>query len=133
MIDEYYAKLVADPVWCAIWGVFGMFVGVGIGHWLTLGRDRRAEFNIAAEKFFPVIRHEITYTSPMSDDVSGEAAVFIRHLSKFGRWRFDRILGRYKSACIKAKKRDATGSSYYEDPSEIRAILGELLTFTNRR
>jgi len=132
LIDEYYSKLVADPVWFLIWTVFSSSVGFIAGHWLALSRDRRIEFNQASEIFFPIISQEHSNPSPHFD-ITSEAQVFRRHIPARQLARFDDIFSRYQSARKKWKIHDNTGSAYYEDDTEIRSILGELLAFTKRR
>jgi hypothetical protein len=40
-------------------GLLSVLVGIFIGHWLSIGRDKRVEFNKASEPIFEAPEHQL--------------------------------------------------------------------------
>lgn len=110
------------------------FLGVLLGHRTALWRDRRQEFNDAADPVRAWLVAEIAgpsaYRAPPG---LSEMDTFVQCLHWWQRRGFDRAWKRQEEERTKAESRDAVGQAHYADSTAIVAALKDCLPFTDRR
>jgi cbb3-type cytochrome oxidase subunit 3 len=116
------------------WPVLSFFLGLLLGHWLSLGRDRRKEFNDEAEKLFLPLESERKNPSAYAKHPNAEDfAIFRRHLRWWQVRKFDQAVDAYFESKKNCAARDSTGGVYYRDAERIIPTVERLLRFTRRR
>lgn len=111
------------------------FLGVGLGHWLSLGRDKRKEFNDAARPIRKFLLEATEYPSPFHTAPSrSEVDAFSIKLSKSQRRRFIALYNQYFAAIRAGVRQDPqTGDVTLPDISPPREVAEEMLVFTAER
>lgn len=118
----------------ATWPVLSFFLGLLLGHWLSLGRDRRREFNEEAEKLFPLLDSERKRPSAYAKHpTAAEFQIFRRHLHQWQLHKFDRAVDAYWESKKNCAAQNSLGEVYYRDAEKISAAAEHLLQFTKRR
>lgn len=126
------------PSFVGIVAIFFSTIGIFIGNWLAIGRDKRKEFNETADILAEIITKERGNLYPISNVIDFYA--FRRILGKRELIRFDKCVEKYEKtkndAVIDYSKADGPfcgGSPYYHDPIPIIATIDKLLKFTKRK
>lgn len=110
------------------------FLGLLLGHWLAIGRDKRKEFNDAN---FPI-------RSWLLEEKDGPACYskwpsvvefdrFMFLLPFWKRWLFKKHLDVYKELHQSNRIQDGFGSCSYSDDKEIKKVLNKLFGYTSNR
>lgn len=126
---SFILELFANPWAIALWSLVCGLVGGLIGHWLSLGRDRRKERNEAAQ----VVTATVMRTQRL-DPI--EADHFLQLLPRGERERFQRAVERYKKAIADNPRYDvATGRALITDEwrAELSASIADLLRCARQR
>lgn len=109
-------------------------LGLILGHWLAIGRDKRKEFN---EAVAPVrgwlLGAKDTPNPYLRLPSEQEFDRFIHYLWPWQRSAFRNHLSAYKSLHNSLQVRDAVGQVSYHDDKQIRRELNALFKFTGRR
>jgi hypothetical protein len=120
-----------------LFSIVTLLLGFLIGNHLAIGRDRRKEFNAAADVMDGILTKERDILNPSS---TIDFYAFRRVLNKSELSSFDKCLEKYeeakKDAVINYSKPDGIitgGSAYYQDPTPIMAEINKLLKFTKRK
>lgn len=85
-------------------GLIGVLVGAIIGHWLSIGRDRRTEFNAASGPIYKELESQRLLAKQGLFPAQGELLthdgliIFKQHLSKRKRNKFESDFYRYLEA-----------------------------------
>lgn len=70
------------------------FLGLGLGHWLAIGRDKRKEFNDKAvelnSKIYDYIEQENNYFLPSMKELT----LFTSYIPLYRRWLYKKLLKR---------------------------------------
>lgn len=111
------------------------FVGLLLGHWLAIGRDKRKEFNecsIPIREWLLRIKEAPTPFDPLPSAL--EIDRFAVRLCWWKRSAFYKHLEKYKQAHDAAIIQDPkTGALSYNDSSEIKRELKSLFSYTNEK
>lgn len=117
-----------------LFGLLTFFVGLGFGHWLALGRDKRQEFNETASPIREWLLGEIKSPSPMARSPSDiELDLFIQCLPFWKRRGFRSAYEEQKQERQKAITRDSVGGVLYAEDQRIVEALRNCLPYTNRK
>lgn len=117
-----------------MFGLLTFFVGLGLGHWLALGRDRRREFNDAALPVREWLLRQIKRPSPISNAPTPiELDRFIQCLQPWRRRGFCMSYKKQEREREKALTRDQVGSIVYNEETPIVLALRKCLSYTNRK
>ena len=120
-----------DPI---LLSLFTFFAGLLIGHRLTLGREKRKEFNEVAQRVRSVLLSECERPSPYSKFISrDDMDLFIQVLPPLKRRGFNRALERYYQAIREAQSRGVTGEVLYTNTDAIKEAAQDLVTYTKRK
>ena len=112
----------------------GFLIGLLLGHWLHLGRDKRQEFNKAATPISITLLNEAKDPSPMTAGLTDiEAKMFIELLYFWQRKRFYKTWNDYSQLKKNSIIRDSFGGASYENKSTIIEHIQNLLQYTKRR
>ena len=96
------------------------FVGTGFGHWLTLSRDKRKEFNDAVLPMRTWLLNEIQKPSPYENPPTKiEMDIFLSKLGVLKRFLFKRYYQKQNLEREKAKIKDSWGQVSYSDSLKI--------------
>ena len=113
------------------------FTGLILGNWLSVGRDKRKEFNVAADVLDKILTDERYSPRPNS---AIDFYPFRRVLSKGDLVRFDKCVEEYEKAKTDAPRfysQDCGGLAvvgcFYQDSTPIIAVIDKLLKFTKRK
>lgn len=109
-------------------------LGLLLGNWLAIGRDKRKEFNEAAAPIRGWLLRAKDDPNPYTAWPSAqELDRFVHYLWPWQKARFARRLARYRSLHASAQVQDAAGQMFYGDVSEIRRELNGLFKYTAAR
>lgn len=109
-------------------------LGLILGHWLAIGRDKRKEFNKALEPIRVWLLRAKDSPSPYTEWPSEEELDrFIHYLRPWQRASFQKHLGRYKELHHSQQVQDSYGQVSYRNDMEIRHELYNLFKYTRRR
>jgi hypothetical protein len=115
-------------------GLITFFLGLILGHRLSLGRDKRKEFNDAAAPIREWILYEIdlfdtsAYNNPEPDII--QLDIFVNCLHWWHRKRFRDVYEKQKNARNKIYQKDGM---FYRDNEAIVKYLHACLSYTNRK
>ena len=114
-----------DPI---IVGLFTFAAGLLLGHRLSLGREKRKEFNEAVQPIRKYILAEIdspsAYRKPPS---KAELDVVIHCMWWHQRYRFQKALNAFYEKKKEAEVRNELGEVLYGDATAIRLAAGKVL------
>ncbi|KAF0216564.1 MAG: hypothetical protein FD174_3658 [Geobacteraceae bacterium] len=121
MQDVVYG-IITHPTFFIPAGLFGYL----LGNWFTIGRDRRKEFNEAAEALF----RELT-----NESINPDFNTFRRRLSWYEKKRLNKCVTEYKEARSDKNKtnRDFFGKQTYRDLSLLTTTRDDLIKLTKRK
>ena len=106
-------------------------LGLILGHWLAVGRDKRKEFNEAAAPIRGWLLRAKESPDPYTRWPSEqEFDRFVQCLSPWQRKAFHRHLGSYKELHQSQQLQDSVGQVTYHSDTEIRRELNELFKYT---
>ncbi|MBF6022798.1 hypothetical protein [Lysobacter niastensis] len=110
-------------------------LGLILGHWLAIGRDKRKEFNDAVAPIRKWLLTEQDGPSPYNKRPSQhEIDLFMHYLWPWQRSAFRKHLGSYRQACEASMTQDGAGQVFYNSNSAvIRHELACLFKFVGRR
>lgn len=115
-------------------GLLTFFIGLGLGHWLALGRDKRREFNDAALPIREWLLSQIQRPSPMSRFPADiDIDLFIQCLPIWKRRGFSSAYEKQKQEREKAISRDSVGGVFYAENGAIIEALRICLPYTERK
>jgi hypothetical protein len=129
-ISQYHLAFIAGG-----FGITGGLIGAWLNHYFSGSRDRRKEFNEAAEVLSVKLIKERNNASPFDHSPTDvEFEIFSQHLPFWKRGSFNRCVEKYKKT--KTDNR-YTSSEYgdisYHDKNLIVSACSELLKFTKRK
>ncbi len=110
-------------------------LGLLLGNWLAIGRDKRKEFNDAVgpvRSWLLMQRDELSpyNKSPSRDEID----LFVHYLRPWQRSSFRLNLEKYRAACQAAMYQDDAGQAFYRtDVPELHQELARLLKYVDRR
>jgi len=139
-VDDLVINLVTHPAF----GVVTFFIGLWGGNHFALGRDRRKEFNDAAETMCEILNKEHKFPTPGSNL---DFSTFKRFLGKRELHCFNLAVKEYEKVkeeqkdklyspldfCIGDEGRFVNPAKLYQDSSAIKAAIDNLLKFTLRK
>lgn len=106
------------------WSAISFALGLLLGHWLSIDRERRKEFNSAVAPVREWLLREMHAPSPYSQPpTSAQLDEFQHYLSPLGRWRFQRVWAAQKRVRAQLEVRDDAGQVFYSDPSAVTAAV----------
>lgn len=110
------------------------FLGLLLGNWLAIGRDKRKEFNEAATPVRGWLLGVRDQPSPYDRCPSEqEMDRFVHYLFAWQRTRFLKHLKKYRELHHALQVQDSVGQVFYSSDSEIRDELNELFKYTRPR
>lgn len=116
-------------------GLLTFFLGLLLGNWLAIGRDKRKEFNEATTPIRGWLLHAKNEPNPFSSwPSSQELDRFGSHLWWWQRRAFNRHFKSYVEAHHEAIVQDPVyGSCSYGDTTKIKKQLEAMFAFTKWR
>ncbi len=110
-------------------------LGLLLGNWLAIGRDKRKEFNDAVAPIRSWLLMQRDELSPYNKSPSrNEIDLFVHCLKPWQRASFRRHLENYRAACQNAMYQDAAGQAFYRnDVPELHQELAFLLKYVDRK
>ncbi|WP_369929428.1 hypothetical protein [Xanthomonas sp. NCPPB 2632] len=109
-------------------------LGLVLGNWLAIGRDKRQEFNEAVSPIRRWLIEEMKRPTPYGPWPSDhEVDRFAHCLSAWHRARFLKHWASFKALHQSKQIQDGSGQVFYSDESEIRQALGRLFRVTTPR
>jgi len=118
----------------ALTGFLTFLLGLLLGNWLAIGRDKRKEFNDAAAPVRGWLLGAKDAPSPYDRRPSAqEIDLFIHYLRPWHRSRFMRLLDSHNALHQSMRVQDAAGQVSYSDDADIRHVLTQLLRYTRPR
>ena len=114
--------------------ILTFLLGLLLGNWLAIGRDKRKEFNEAAAPIRGWLIKEKDEPNPYTAWPSAqEFDRFAQYLRPWEKAGFMQRLARYRSLHAAAQIQDAVGQVFYSNDSEIRGELNKLFKYTAAR
>lgn len=127
----FFQDLNLDP---ALTGALGFFSGLLLGHRLTLGRDKRNEYNNLA---LPIRERLIAARTDNTPQPCLPSAQELDTLSFYlglrGKKRLQRALSEYRSAYEQQTRKDSFGQLIWNDPAPALAAIDSLLAAVRLR
>lgn len=120
--------------YAAVLSLLTFLMGLLLGNWLAVTRDRRKEFIEVAQRVRQNLLAERSKKSPYSSrmtevDVDLLDRMFYWRLT---RHRFRKAIARYQAA-HQDTEQDASGQVHYRNPNMIVAAIDDILRFTEPR
>jgi len=117
----------------AVVSIVTFFLGLLLGHWLALGRDKRKEFNEAAQPVRDWLLRQEDRPSVYAHGPSAlEMDTFTSCLKPRTRKRFDAAMATYRTESERSGS-NAFGEWLHEDPEAFRQAVRRLMPFAERR
>lgn len=118
----------------ALTSLLTFFLGLVLGHWLAIGRDKRKEFNDAVVPVRNWLLRAKDAPNPYAKWPSDEELDrFIHYLRSWQRAPFRKHLSRYRELHNTQQVQDSYGQASYRSTTEIRCELIKLFKYTGRR
>lgn len=118
----------------ALLSLLTFFLGLILGHWLAIGRDKRKEFNEAVIPVRAWLLREKEAPNPYSRLPSEEELdLFIHYLRPWQRIAFLKHLKSYKELHHSLLVQDSYGDVSYQSDTAIRQVLNKLFSYTGRK
>lgn len=109
-------------------------LGLLVGNRLAIDRDKRKEFNEAAQPIRAWLLNEVVHPSPyMHRPNVVQIDTFVSCLPFWKRRSFRKVYKRQDCARQDAVEKDSMGSIFYKDDSYIKECLNALLPYTEKR
>lgn len=109
------------------------FLGLLLGNWLAIGRDRRREFNEAVLPIRKWLLTDVDSPSPYTQWPSAiEIDTFTACLPAWKRSGFRKAIERHRAA-HENQSRNESGSVRYADVDAVKAALRECMRYTGRK
>ena len=114
--------------------IITFLVGLLVGNRLAIGRDKRKEFNEAAQPIRAWLLSEVERPSPYSPRPNVvQIDAFVSYLPFWKRSGFRKAYKRQDCARQDAMEQDSYGQVSYKDDNHIKEWLNALLRYTKRR
>lgn len=114
--------------------VLSFLLGLILGHWLAIGRDKRKEFNEAAAPIRGWLLGAKDSPNPyMQWPSEQELDRFSHYLWPWQRSAFNKRLATYRALHQATQVQDAAGQVSYGDDAGIRRELNALFKYTSPR
>ena len=131
MFEEFQLIIHGNP---EMFGFLTFFLGAGFGHWLTLSRDKRKEFNDAALPIRTWLLNEVNEPSPYQKmPTKIEIDTFVSTLGFIKKALFLKAYEKQGLERKNAQFRDGFGQALYKDNTKIIQSLESCLKYTNRK
>lgn len=109
-------------------------LGLVLGHWLALGRDKRKEFNEAALPIRDWLLFALTHKHPFAHHPTDlQLDTFANCLGPRQRREFEHLFEDWKRVCRENQQQDETGQIVFQARDDIGEATEKLLPFTERR
>jgi hypothetical protein len=132
-LDPILLDLLTNPTVLVLLNLVSFLIGLLIGNWLAINRDRRKERNDAAKAVRAILFEHRRVPSPYDRNPSAfDYDTLERLLPILKRRAFCKAIDRYDES-RKAQKRDAVGQAFYVDDASVRASLEKLIRCTEWR
>ena len=118
------------------WSVLSFFLGLILGHWLNLGRDKRKEFNESAAPLREWVLRLLDWPSLGLFEMPTlmQKDSFVQRLGFIKRARFNRLLAELAEEYSRSSRQDAeTGAMIYTENEAISQILKKIEPLTRNR
>lgn len=124
-LDELRQLIAANAYW---FGGLSFFLGLLLGHWLALGRDRRNDLNAALVPVRAALVKCRDRPSPMCPMPSAVELDLVEH---FLPARNRRALRQAVARCDQEREaqqtRDSYGGAFYKEPGRVQAQIDAML------
>ncbi len=132
MTSEYLIPAIRNYV--ELFGLLTFFIGLGLGHWLALGRDKRKEFNIAALPIRIWLVNESEAPSPFRCHPTAiELDIFNQCLPAWRRSGFRIAYENQKKIRKEQETRDSKGGVFYENEKPIIDAVRKCLSYAEQK
>ena len=109
-------------------------VGLFVGNRLAIDRDKRKEFNEAAQPIRDWLLNEVAQPSPYRHLPNVvQIDTFVSYLPFWKRRSFRKAYTRQDCARQDVMEKDSMGSVFYKDDSYLKECLNALLPYTEKR
>ena len=121
-----------------ITNIASLILGIILGNWLAIGRDKRKEFNEVADVVHLKLKKELKNVGETGALVSGPTAKdfenFKRRLPFFKKKNFTKALEKYRvNKTMDNWAHDEYNQPFYKDSKMVSESIEGLLKFTDRR
>ena len=135
IMQDFLYFIKTYPAFISLIAVVSGMIGVFVGHWLTLGRDRRKEFNELVDWIRPALFNEKERLSPMSKGVDKIQFISFSEVLPF--WKrhcFDKAVEQYKKSTSNENYvQDSAGQVFYKDTKTVVHSIDSLLRFMKKK
>src|SRR5262245_32374757 len=117
-----------------LFSLLTFFLGLVLGNWLAVGRDKRKEFNEAVAPIRSWLLAETEAPSPFHKRPSSEEIdLFTHYLWPWQRSAFYRHLKMHRNECESSIARDGIGGVFYQNNFAIQREARMLFKYVGRR
>ena len=117
-----------------MFGILMFLCGALLGHWLSIGRDKRKEFNELADtirsRFEKQAANPSIYNKTLADDV----ALLRHHMTRKKQQKYDKAIENYKAAIGEANHSfNAAHEVFYTNKELVAQAAQAIVNFLPRR
>lgn len=94
-------------------------LGLALGHWLAIGRDKRKEFNAAAQKFHAAFFQTIQLLRSQTQDVFNIITPAVINDQEKAVIEFERVLSKFKRSALAAAWSRYSSGPYTTAPGSL--------------
>jgi len=121
------------PIQQFLWSIISFGLGLFLGHWLAVHRDRRKKFNEIADRLYLFFDAEERRPSTLTIIPGTDLTLFQRHLGWLKQWQYKRALKSYEKAQTESRYQDRAGEILYKDTENIKKAAHKLKKFVHRK
>lgn len=134
MLEDFYRFVASEPWYSAALALIPGLAGIVVGHWLTIARDKRTEYNAIADQVRSrLISMRGAHCPCIADIGESDWDLLYRRAGRIQAARLRKALKRAKDAEESGAAPDPIGQPVFADPAAMTAERERLILLLKHR